>query len=276
MAEQFKVGDWVEVVDNSCAPWEYTVGEVVQVERVGEDGPSGFGNFLSIVGKEGSGMYTKRFKKASPPLPDVFQFTWNHAPKAYTATKTKNGYDVTWADMGFPPARYSLQEIKGFIEQGIYKILPPANGVDGHGEPMHFTKDMLKPMMRVTTMNGDEWIAAESVQRSDERYEVGDMIGVSNDGFNKFYDIPDGDDFCRDGYVINKVYGPPHNYDLLNPSKKGPLIWKRAEQPKAVEPEPSPLQKRLDYLQVHIDAVKENVESLEKEMKELQEEAGNV
>ena len=104
------------------------------------------------------------------------------------------------------------------------------------------------------------------------------FLDWSHDGFNKFYDSPEGKDACRDGYVVDEVYGPPtHNYDLLNPTKKGPLIWKRVEQPKAAQAaEPSPLQKRLDYLQVHIDAVKENVESLEKEMKELQEEAGNV
>ena len=268
MDEQFKVGDWVEVVDNSGGPFHFKVGDVCQVESIEKyfNDP-----ILRLVGHIG-GMFSSRFKKASPPLPDVFQFLYRTSSVVYTATKTGNKYTVTWPECGHSNAVYSVAGSTDSVRAGLWKIIPPANGVDGQNNPLNFTKDMLKPMMRVTTMNGDEWIVVDNVQKS---YDDA-VVGVRSSSFTTFYDDTAGSE-VYDRYIVKEVYGcPSYNQYLFDPSQKGPLIWKRAEQPKAAEPEPSPLQKRLDYLQVHIGAVKENVESLEKEMKELQEEAGNV
>lgn len=273
MTEQFKVGDWVEVVDNSGDAFHFSVGEVVQVKSVAEVDHWGLGSYLEFYDKPG-GMYSYRFKKVSPPLPDVFQYTYCNS--LYTATKTDTVYEITKPNT-FYVDTYKTKQLREYIDKGLFKILPPTNGVDGQNNPLNFTKDMLKPMMRFVTANGQEWIVTENVQNDS------DCKDKFSDCKDKFIGVGDGwTDFdlsTAEGnvYAVVAVYAAPNlNRDLLSSGRKGPLIWKRVEQPKAAEPEPSPLQKRLDYLQVHIDAVKENVESLEKEMAELQEEVGNV
>lgn len=93
-------------------------------------------------------------------------------------------------------------------------------------EQVVFTKEMVKPFMRIVTKGYGTWIAVPNVQE----YTIPDdgEIVMCGGGAGGWMDI----DFERnDDYQIVEVCTTPeHNVHMLNPDVCGDTIWKRKSQ----------------------------------------------
>jgi hypothetical protein len=144
-----------------------------------------------------------------------------------------------------------------------YGMVPyEANGVDAEGKPFHFTKDMLKPFMRVATESGCTYIVAPASNKYLSETAIGDFIGVRAGCWLQLYFNN------RDKYSIKEVYEAPElNQSLMDPNSKGKLIWRYVEPAKQIQK--SEMQKQLE-------AVGDQIKALQDEYAKLQVEAEKV
>lgn len=125
-------------------------------------------------------------------------------------------YEHTVSKYSYGP--YSKDKIIAWVAGGNFTIEPieETNGTDAEGKPLHFTKDMLKPFMRVTAEIGGEIELTETFEYIVVEHN-GEKILARNGGWCKI-DYPE--------VRILEVYHSPDHSEVLNPSVKGSLIWK--------------------------------------------------
>lgn len=144
-----------------------------------------------------------------------------------------------------------IMEDKALEKVEVVKV----NGVDGKDNPLNFTKEMVKPFMRLKMKNGNQYIAVPCNKRG---------INLVRENENH---MPV--DFERsDAWKITHVFDAPFlSHQALVPSLAGELLWKRQENVQA----DNKFAERIAFFQTHIDAVKENLASLEAEFEKLKQ-----
>lgn len=164
------------------------------------------------------------------------------------------------------------------LSSGDWKIIEQnkeeamANGVDKDGNPMNFTKDMLKPFMRVVTKSEGNWMVVPNAYSEGELCVSRFNFKGGYGGWNHFY-TPDSEEAKEDvrsymPYAVVAIYAAPNNNNqVLNVEDLGELIWeyKSPEDLAANEA----LKVRKAYLQKQLEEVEENLASLKEELAAL-------
>lgn len=229
---RIKVGDVVEVisVDSTLDDHEYRIGERYVVGKVSDIRSSWC--IIKGVGMK-YGMYSYHFKLVNYVLDidgDVLRpgdkvicvspsFSLGlFVGKEYkiirvTDTAVQSDRLVVLDDNVWHcyPARFKL------IKEKLVANKIVCNGVDGNGQPLHFTNNMLEPLMRVILANTEIGIVVE---------RCGEKLICLDSGCLDVILVKSADPLWR----ITEVYDAPGKngggYRLLQPAHRGRLIWK--------------------------------------------------
>jgi hypothetical protein len=158
---------------------------------------------------------------------------------------------------------YTKEKVEGWLSDSGFTIDPieEANGTDGNGKPLNFTKEMLKPLMRVKTKNGGMWVVVPNVQLSEDE--------ESNDS-NDMHVLADLSEWLEFSTEVNDEYQPIEVYEapvinchMLVPNRYGNLVWKAyatggeipnvennfVEENNSEEPVENNFEQRLKYIE---------------------------
>ncbi len=155
-------------------------------------------------------------------LPKAFIFKYNGREERVYKASVKDRLYVSWGEPegSLSGTSYDYTSALANFNSGNWIIQEPVacNGVDAKNNPLHFTKDMLKPSMRVTTKGHGDAIVMLNVH--------GDLVLVLDRGtWNDIYGFNTGFDNS-----IDKVFSAPSgHYNLLKIESKGGLIWSGAD-----------------------------------------------
>lgn len=240
---------------------EPDASQVFTVKAKGEHGWPAYNReaLLGIVGEEGEEFIigeggVEVVKETN--LPDEFVIRCIATKEKYKFVKTSAGFDVIFENGRVSPNLYSNELAEKLVKNSMYEIVEKrlANGVDADGNPMHFTKDMLKPFMRVETANGDMWIPAPNVQCPTDG-----LVLAKPNGWLRLSDI-EGEE-TLDEFRAKAVYDAPKvNGHLLNLNFKGKLIW-QAESPERVK-----LKEEIKSVEAEIELLKDKLHTLTTEL----------
>jgi len=241
-SEEINVGDFVEVV-NEGRNYDYYKDWATkyQLKSFLKGNPAHIGTKCKVVVKAPHGTYSdtllgiedtsgKQFiigiegvKKINKPFTLPEKFIMKSEDTSWLTTLVGDAYYCEATISKFHSGPYTEERLTKIIKECGYTIEPieEANGVDGEGKPFNFTKEMLRPFMRVKTKNGSMWAVIPNVQDN-----VDDTLVLSSgNGWECF-----GTDFEEDyekPYEAIEVYEcPTSNYEMVDISKVGELIWK--------------------------------------------------
>lgn len=247
-SEEINVGDFVEVV-NEGRNYDYYKDWATkyQLKSFLKGNPAHVGTKCKVVVKAPHGIYrdtllgiedtsgkqfiigiegVKKIETYKSALPEKFKFKTNlDAEYDAVLSECKAKYMVTWTNSSFH-VPYPVVEVSKFIKRGDWTILEEANGVDGSGKPFNFTKELLKPFMRVKTQNGQMWIVAPNQHKLD--FDC-DFALCTNEEWTEFFTDAGDASYAgtNDGYEAVEVYDmPEYNIDMLVYGAVGPLLWK--------------------------------------------------
>lgn len=151
----------------------------------------------------------------------AFQFTLNPklSSSIYTATPVSDRFDISWEGEDFKSAlNYSSKIVKDNLANGswvLYQEPVKCNGVDGEGNPLEFSENLLKPFMRAVTRNGNEYLVAK----------LNDKVFIVRE--EGWCSLRIGEMSSEFGYDIISIYNPPTCYiNILKLSVRGELVWK--------------------------------------------------
>lgn len=166
---------------------------------------------------------------------------------------------------------YNLNTVEGWLNGGVFTMTEDlsnnSNGVDADGNPTkNFTKENLKPFMRVVLENGYEYIVVPN-----KEYGV---VGSNPDTGWMHMALTDKeaeDAVISSEWLIKYVYDAPYYAaDMLEVSCFGELLWQRNEVEVEVEVANqlavNPFQDRIDYFEVSIQALRDELEALKEDM----------
>lgn len=164
---------------------------------------------------------------------------------------------------------YNLNTVEGWLNGKVFTIVEDlsdeSNGTDADDKPKNFSKEDLKPFMRVVLENGYEYIVVP---------DGDDLVGATVNGWmNLIFTEAEAD--SRDvGYdwLVSEVYASPSSspIDMLDEACRGELLWKRRETKEeedvANQLAVNPFQERIDYFEVSIQALQDELEALKQDM----------